>query len=156
MKMIFVLATLTVASTSLINNFDYQILSAPVTYGRVADRIIDFKYFQITIEKTTIMPSAPRKWKDVHLSMKAQAHNETINNLRYLRSENIELSFWHSELKMVDLLSTWSSKRHLCRGSIANYLSALTWTNRIQKISGLYHTMCSPQRWATHISINAL
>lgn len=93
MKMIFALAAFTVARSSLINNFDYQILSAPVIYGRVAGRIIDFKYFQITIEKTTIMPSTPSKSGDVHLSMKTQAHNETINNLRYLRSENIELSF---------------------------------------------------------------
>lgn len=63
MKMIFVLATLTVASTSLINNFDYQILSAPVTYGRVADRIIDFKYFQITIEKNNHNAFSSKKMK---------------------------------------------------------------------------------------------
>jgi hypothetical protein len=47
MKIIFDLATLKVARTSLINNFNYQILSASVTIARVAERIVDFKYFQI-------------------------------------------------------------------------------------------------------------
>jgi len=47
MKMIFALATMMVARTCLINNFNYQILSASDTFARVAARIVDFKYFQI-------------------------------------------------------------------------------------------------------------